>query len=171
VRRSWKRWSCMSRNNRKRKLRAFTIPEMLLGFIICAMAVAAAATTYVMISQAWRENLVVNELSRSANVAIGRMIHGRPGNAGLVAAQYILSPIPGTSANSVDYTDAFDDLRRFYFSGSKIYTESGDSIISDVDSVTFSNIDRTIQIELALHKYVRSKEVKLYIKTLVGPRN
>ena len=164
----------MSRNNKRRKVSAFTIPELLAGFIICALAIGAAAVTYVMISQAWKENLAINDLSRNANVAIEWMVHGKPGdrgNKGLVAATVISLPVSGDSADSVSYTDAFGSSRGFHYSDGRILAEDNDPVVSDVDSVTFSNIDDIVQIELALHKYVRNKEITLAIKTQVSHRN
>lgn len=152
--------------------------DLLLGVVILALAVIVAINAYTMISQLWRENLVMNELSISANVAIEKMIHGNSGNTGLLAAKHILAPLLGFSANSVDYTDAFDLQRRFYYSEGKIYAEDGKLIISNIDgdAVAISNIflnidDRVVQIALALKKTVGKKEVKLRVETRVRLRN
>ena len=168
----------MSQKNKRRKFRAFTIPEMLLGVIIFALAVTAAVNIYTMISQLWKENLVTNELSLSANIAIERMVHGKSANTGLLAAKRISAPLLGISANSVDYIDAFDVSRRFYYSGGKIYAEDDKPIISNIDEAAialsniFFNIDnRMVRIVLALKKSVGRKEIKLCVETKVSLRN
>lgn len=147
------------------------MPEILLGSIIFGIAITAAITLYVMIDQIWSEDLALNELSRSANIAIERIVHGRPANTGLAASQSVSSPATGYSANSIDYNDINDIPRRFYYSGGRIYNEGGQSIISNVSSVNFSNIDHVIKIDLVLHKYVVKKEIKLSVTTEVSPRN
>jgi len=171
----------MSQRDKARESRAFTIPELLLGVIIFTLVVTVAVNAYATISQLWKESLVMNELSLSANIAIERMIHGNSANTGLVAAKNISAPVLGFSANSVDYTDNTTTLgipRRFYHSGGKIYTEDGKSIISNIDeaAIASSNIffnidDRVVRITLALKKKAGSKEVKLRVETKVSLRN
>ena len=147
------------------------MPEMLLGMVIAGMGIAATIITYVAVSQMWKDDLVMNELSRNANIAIERMFHGIPGNTGLLAAKEISSPAVGITANNVTYIDLNSTSRRFYYSGGKICTESGNAIISDVDSVAFSYNGKTFLIRLALHKASGSKEVNLMVETQVSPRN
>ncbi len=152
------------------------MPEMLLGLVIAGMVIAAALITYVMVSQMWKDDLVMNELSRNANIAVEKMLHGITENTGLLAAADILSPATGApAANSVTYEDSNGDSRRFYYSGGKIYAAlgmaSGNTIISDVDSVAFSYNGRTVLIRLALHKASGRKEINLLVETQANPRN
>ena len=170
----------MSRENEcpRSRTRAFTISELLVGLVIFASVVAIVISIYAMIGQMWKENLAMNELSLSANVAIESMIHGKSANTGLLAAKSISAPLAGSSANSVDYIDALDYSRRFYYSAGKIYAEDDSPIISNIDEAAiasnniFSNIeDRTIRIVLPLKKSVGKKEIKLRVETKVSPRN
>ncbi len=171
----------MSRRDKARESRAFTIPELLLGVIIFTLVVTVAINAYATISQLWKESLVMNELSLSANTAIERMIHGNSANTGLLAAKDIIAPTLGLSANSVVYTVPFDAPgveRGFNYSVGKIYTEDNKSIISNIDeaAIASSNIffnidDRVIEIVLNLKKNAGSKEVKLRVKTKVRLRN
>jgi hypothetical protein len=144
---------------------------MLLGLIIGGMGIAVTIIAYVTASQMWKDDLVMNELSRSANIAIERMLHGITENTGLLAAKEILSPAAGVTADSVTYEDLNSASRRFYYSGGKIYTESGNAIISDVGSAAFSYNGRTVLIKLALHKASGSKGIDLMVETRVSPRN
>ena len=166
----------MLQKNKRRKFRGLTIPEMLLGLIIAGMGIAATITIYVMVSQMWKDDLVMNELSRNANIAIERMLHGITENTGLLAAKEILSPAEGATANIVTYKDSNGVSRRFYYSEGKIYaaqglTASGNAIISDVDSAAFYYNGKTVHIKLALRKASGSKEINLLVETQVSPRN
>ena len=168
----------MSQKNKIRARSAFTIMELLAGVVIFTMIVMVAINAYATISQLWKESLVMNELSLSANTAIEKMIHGESANAGLLAAKSIVAPTLGLSANSVDYTDAFDVSRRFYHSSGNIYNEEDELILSDIDqaSISGANIflnvdDRVVKIVLPLQKFAGSKEVKLRVETRVTLRN
>lgn len=161
----------MLRRYRLKSSSGFTIPELVLSSTVMVFIFSATLTLYIMASQVWREDLALNGLSRDANIAIERMVRGRPGNTGLQAAKSITSPAVGVSADSVNYTDANDAARSFYYSAGNIYTESGDSILSDVVSVAFSNMDHMLRIEFTVHKYVVDKEIRLSLRTQVTYRN
>ncbi len=161
----------MLRKNNRPHARGFTLPELLVGTLIFGMVAAAAVTTYVMLNRMWKEDLVLNELSRDASIAIEKMIRGRPVNTGLIGARSVESPLSGASGDSIDYTDMNGVSRRFYYSGSSIYSESGSSIAADVDSVIFYNINHAVRIDLIVHRYVVSKEIRFSMQTQVTLRN
>ena len=147
------------------------MPELLLGLIVAGIGIAATVAAYVTLSQSWRDDLVTNELSRSANIAIERMLHGVTENTGLLAAKSILSPATGATGNFVTYEDLNGATRRFYYSGGKIYTESGSEILSNIDTAAFYNNGQALVITLALQKASGSKEINLLVETQVSPRN
>lgn len=161
----------MSRKNNRLNSRGFSLPELLVGVLIFSMVAVVALAIYVMLNRMWKEDLVLNKLSRDANIAIEKMIRGRPANTGLMAAQSVELPLTGGSGNSINYTDMNGVSRRFYYSGGSIYSESGSSMAVDVDSVTFYNINHAVRINLVMHKYVVSKEVRFSIQTQVTLRN
>jgi Tfp pilus assembly protein PilW len=165
----------MLQNSRIRRLSGFTLTEMLVGMAIAIVGIAATISVYVMICQVWKDDLVTNELSRNGNIAIEKMLHGTTGNAGLLAAKSITSPTSGASDDEVTYLDSNDVSRRFYYSSGHIYAAlgaaTGDVILSDVDSVTFSYNGQTLLISLALHKTSGSKEINVSMETRVYPRN
>ena len=156
------------------------MPEMLIGLIVAGLAITVTLNAYVMVSQMWKDDLVMNELSRNANIGIEKMLHGAAGslNSGLLAAKSISSPVNGVTANSVSYVDSNDVSRIFYCSGGRIYAAEGVLptggivMLSDVVSVTpFSRSDPTVWIRLALRKASGSKWINLSVETRVSPRN
>ena len=143
----------------------------MVGAIVFSMVAAVAVSTYVMMNRMWKEDVVLNMLSRDANIAIEKMVRGRPSNSGIIGAQSVESPLSGASGNSINYTDMNGVSRRFYYSSGSILSESGTAIATNVNAVTFYNIDNMIRIDLAMHKYVVSKEIRFSIETQVSPRN
>ncbi|MDO8525216.1 MAG: type II secretion system protein [Candidatus Omnitrophota bacterium] len=161
----------MSRKNNRSDLRGFSLPELLVGALIFSMIAAIAVTAYVMLSRMLKEDIVLRDLSRGANIAIEKMIRGRPANTGLAAAKSVELPLTGASGDSVNYTDMTGVSRRFYYSAGSIRAESGSTIATDVGSVTFYNFDNTVRIDLVMRKYVVSREVRFSIQTQVSLRN
>ena len=164
----------MLQSNKRRKSRGFLIMEMLFGLVIAGIGIAAAISAYVMISQLWKDDLVMNELSRNANIGIEKMLHGSGGalNTGLLAARDITSPAPNAAAaNNVTYTDSANVSRSFYYSGGKIVDLDNNEIVSNVDSVAFSYDGNNVLIALALNKKSGKKEIELSVNTTVSPRN
>ncbi len=161
----------MSQKNNSSSLRGFSLPELLVGAIIFGMVAAIATSAYVMLNRMWKEDVVLNDLSHNANIAIEKMIRGRPANTGLMAAKSVELPLVGESGNSVNYTDMIGVSRRFYYTNGSIKTESGSTIAADVGSVTFYNFSHRVRIDLVMHKYVVSREIRFSMQTQVTLRN
>jgi len=151
--------------------RSFTLLELLIGAIVFGLVAIVTVYSYTMINRMWKEDLALNELSHNANIALEKMSRGAAANTGLMAASSVESPALGASSDSVNYTDMNNVARRFYYSGGNIRTESESLIVSNVTSVTFSNIDHMIRINLILHKHVVDKEIVFSVQTRVSPRN
>jgi len=162
----------MLRNSNAFGPRGFTITELLISAGIWLFLVLAVVSAYVMLNQIWKEDLTLNELSRNANVAVEKMIRGSPLNTGLAAATAISAPAAGSAADDISYTDLSGTSRRFYYSTNSIYNISGAAIVSDVGSVTFTNVqDSIIIIDLKLFRYVGNKAIRFSISTQVSLKN
>ncbi len=161
----------MSQKNKKYNLYGFTLLELLTATIIFSLAIAAATTTYVMLNQAWKEDLALKDMARDANLAIEKMIRGMAMNTGLAAAKSIELPAVGASGNDLRYTDMNDVSRRFYYSGGNIYTESVSLMLSNVESVTFSNVNHILRIALTLREHVANRDMRFSMETQTTIRN
>ena len=161
----------MLQKNKRRNSAGFTLLELLVGTIVFGLIAIMTVTTYLMLNRMWKEDLALSELSHKANIALEVISSGRPANTGLMAARSIDLPVVGASGDSVNYTDVNNVPRRFYYSGGNIRTESGSSILSDVKSVLFSDIDHMLRIDLTMHKYVGNREIVFSVETQVSPRN
>lgn len=155
-----------------RKVGGFTVTELMLSSIIIGFIFIATVTTYIMLDRIWKEDLVLNDLMREANIALEKIIRGVHGNEGLEAARAVTSPLEGLSSDTVQFTDYNNTSRSFYHSDNKIYAAGGESILADAASAVFYNIDNSImQIDLVTHRYVVNKEIKYHLQARVKRRN
>ena len=155
-----------------RNLHGFTIFELMVSSIIIIFIFTATISTYIMLDKIWHEDLVLNDLMRSANIALEYIIRGVHGNEGLEAARAVTAPLEGLSSDTVQYTDYNNTSRSFYYSNNSIYASGGKLILANVVSAAFYNVDNTIlQIDLVTHKYVVNKEIKFHLQTKVKRRN
>ena len=159
----------MSRRSRG----GFTLPEVLLSSIITVFIFTATIISYMSFSKLWKEDDATAGLARGVFIAIEKMERGLGGNNGVREAKLIMTPQEGLSSDMVEYKDLSDQIRKFYYSGNRIYSEASatNPILSDVESVTFSNTNKMIRIDLLSAKNLGYKTVKLRVVTDVKHRN
>lgn len=148
------------------------MPELLVSSIIMIFVFTATVIAYIMLDSMWRDDLTLSELARETTIAVEKLTRGTQANGGLLAAKDIVLPLEGASANRVDYKDMNDVSRTFYLSDAKIYTGTGSSILSNVQSTAFdNNTNKTVKIDIVTSRHIVNRDITFHLETSVKPRN
>ena len=162
--------------------KGFTVVEMIVAAALIMVVISVAYYGYVLAKDAWLFVSVQGEMQRNAMLGVERMVHGVDGSLkGLHEAQGIISPTPGNSDSSIEFTDGVNNTlsRAFGINTDKLeYVDeannSSDLIDQDVQTVTFnrpSGRDDLIEIGLVLQRVVAQKTITVNLNTSVKLRN
>lgn len=159
-----------------KNIRGFTLPEVLASVVIMIFVFFTTVALYIMLDRMWRSNFALNELTSNTGIAAEKIIRGyvrKDGvqQPGVEEAKGISQPAEGSSSNILEYKDLNDQTRNFHYSLGKIYTESDDVLLSNVESAVFSNMGDTVKIEINTNKNLGYKDIRLHLETNIKPRN
>ncbi len=171
-----------------KKIRGFTLPEILIGMTIMLLVMGAALTIYNMSQVSWVEGNAQTGLQRDASISMAKMIRGINGMYGIMDAKSVNTPnaTPPNIDNTVVFTGVDNVNRSFYLSSGMLYydpntsTSGGEtSIIKNVSGLEFRRGNGTAQygsedrlgIKLVLQQMVKSRTMSVTLYTAVKVRN
>ena len=171
-----------------KKIKGFTIPEIMIGMSIMLIVMGAALTIYNMSQVSWTEGNAQIGIERDASIAMEKMIRGITGLYGIMDAKSVNTPnaAPPNIDNTVIFTGVDNVNRSFYLSNGELWydpntlTSGGESrIVKNVSGLEFRRGDGTTQygtedrlsIGLALQQMVKSKAMSVTLYTAVKVRN